>query len=100
MTQVTIPNNSSSLTFLANNTYGGGYPKAGSPAQWYIAGSNDLSTWTTILDQRFGSSQTDYNTQLTVNVSGYKYLRFGSGVSVSTEPNYGCVAYFNNMAWS
>ena len=95
--QIVVNNSSSSLTFLASNTYGNSRPSSTYPAQWYIAGSNDLTTWTEILNQMYTTHNKDYNTQLTVSVSDYKYLRFGAGIQTN---NYETVATFKNMVWS
>ena len=97
-TQVVISNNSSSVTFLASNNYSGSAPSTNYPAQWYIAGSNDLNgTWTQILNQTYSTRGQDYNTQLTANARGYKYLRFGSGDS---SYNYSNTSYYKNITWS
>lgn len=92
-----IENNSNSLSFLATNSFNASYPSSQYPANWYIAGSNDLNSWNELLNQSYTTKNTNYNTQKTVNVSGYKYLKFGIG---SDSQNYMTVARFENMQWS
>lgn len=94
---VIIGNNARSLSFLATNSYNTSYPSTQYFANWYIAGSNDLNTWTAILNQNYSTKNSNYNTQKTVNVSGYKYLKFGDGISVHNYQNF---ANYENMQWS
>lgn len=94
--QIVIENNASQMSFLASNTYTGSSPTSSYPVQWFVAGSNDQSTWTTLLNQTH-TQKSDYNTNKTVNVSGYKYLRFGSGTQ---NNNYQNIAKFKNITFS
>lgn len=91
-----IQNSASTLTFHAENGYNASYPSTTYPAQWYIEGSNDLSTWTALLN-RSHTGHTNYNTDVTVNISGYKYLKFGSGVQ---GQNYQNIAFFKNITFA
>lgn len=91
-----IQNSASTLTFHAENSYSSSVPSTTYPAQWYIEGSNDLSAWTILLN-RSHTGHTNYNTDVSVNISGYKYLRFGSGASVQ---NYGNKAKFKNITFA
>lgn len=86
----------STLTFHAENSYNASYPSTTYPAQWHIEGSNDLSTWTTLFDYNH-TGHTNYNTDVTVNLSGYKYLKFGSGVQMK---NYQSMAKFKNITFA
>ena len=94
--QIVIENNASQMSFLASNAYNSSAPTSTYPAQWFVAGSNDQSTWTTLLNQTH-TQKSDYNTNKTVNVSGYKYLRFGSGTQFN---NYQNIAKFKNITFS
>lgn len=91
-----IQNSASSLTFHAENTYNASYPSTSWPAQWHIEGSNDLSTWTTLLDRNH-TGHTNYNTDISVNISGYKYLKFGSD---NQGFNYQNLAKFKNITFA
>lgn len=91
-----IQNSASTLTFHAENGYNASLPSTTWPAQWYIAGSNDLSTWTALLNRQH-TGHTNYNTDISVNISGYKYLKFGSG---SQGMNYQTIAKFKNITFS
>lgn len=86
----------SSLTFHAENTYNSSFPSSTYPAQWHIEGSNDLSTWTTLLDRNH-TGHSNYNTDVSVSISGYKYLKFGSGLQTK---NYSNLANFKNITFT
>ncbi len=91
-----MKNNSSSITFLASNATFSGSDANHYYGQWYIAGSNDNSTWTKLYEQTHKIT-TDYNATVTVNINGYKYLKFGSG---NGNYNYLGAVYYKNIVWS
>ena len=91
-----IQNSASTLSFHAENTFSSSYPSTSYPAQWHIKGSNDLSTWTELLDRNH-TGHTNYNTDVSVNISGYKYLKFGSGIQTR---NYQNIAMFKNITFA
>lgn len=94
-----ISNSASNVTFTATNITS---TDRESYVQWYIGGSNDLNNWTTLNNERRIGTQV-YNFQKTVNVAGYKYLKFGTEPGTSSSPqwnNYMSAAQFKNIVFS
>ena len=83
--------NANEITFTANGDANGS--AVSYPTQWYIAGSNNLTDWTQLFDYKWATT-TSFSKTYTVNINGYKYIRFGSG---NGQLNYVSVAHFNDI---